>query len=130
MTNLPYDKQDEFAARLVKLGARDGCSVALLARAEWIVAQARRELIHRNPNFAGVLVLPSRPEWVRPTTASPRHNFSWYVWVPTPRAPGVDAWTRFAESKEAYCGQSRIRSDSPHARFSACIMRLHFTTRR
>jgi hypothetical protein len=37
VTNLPYGEQDSLAAHLVALGARDGCGVALLTRAEWIV---------------------------------------------------------------------------------------------
>jgi hypothetical protein len=38
ITNLPYQEQDKLAAHLVALGAREGCSIALLTRAEWIVA--------------------------------------------------------------------------------------------
>jgi hypothetical protein len=38
ITNLPYREQDELAARLVAIGVQDGCSIALLACAEWIVA--------------------------------------------------------------------------------------------
>jgi hypothetical protein len=34
VANLPSDQQDELAAHLVALGARDGCSIALLTRAE------------------------------------------------------------------------------------------------
>ena len=32
ITNLPYNEQDELAAHLVALGARDGCNIALLTR--------------------------------------------------------------------------------------------------
>ena len=55
VTNLPYRQQDELGAHLVALGVRDGCSVALLTRAEWIVARKRRGLVHEHPNFAGVV---------------------------------------------------------------------------
>ena len=60
VTNLPYQDQDKLGAHLVALGARDGCGVALLTRAEWIVARRRRNLVHEHPNFAGVLHLTSR----------------------------------------------------------------------
>jgi hypothetical protein len=91
ITNLPYREQDEFAAHLVKLGMRDGCSIALLTRAEWIAARARRKLVHEHPHFAGVVQLTSRPRWTETHIASPRHNFMWAIWSATPRAPGVHA---------------------------------------
>jgi hypothetical protein len=99
ITNLPYREQDELAAHLVKLGAHDGCGIALLTRAEWIVARARRKLVHEHPNFAGVVQLTATPRWTEVSIASPRHNFIWAVWSATPRAPGIDAWIRFADRK-------------------------------
>ena len=80
VTNLPYQTQDQLAAHLVALGARDGCGIALLTRAEWIVACKRRSLVHKHPNFTGVLHLTSRPRWSEDRIASPRHNFIWAVW--------------------------------------------------
>ena len=63
ITNLPYRDQDKLGAHLVALGARDGCGVALLTRAEWIVAQApqprsRASPLRRrsSPDFAAALV--------------------------------------------------------------------------
>jgi len=99
ITNLPYRDQDVLAAHLVELSARDGCNVALLTRAEWIVAGARRQLVHHHPNFAGVVHLTSRPRWTETLLASPRHNFIWAVWSAEPRPPGVDAWARFADRR-------------------------------
>jgi hypothetical protein len=93
VTNLPYQQQNALGAHLVELGARDGCSIALLTRAEWISARARRQLVHTNPNFAGELHLTSRPRWSEIRVASPRHNFIWAVWSADPRPSGV----RFAE---------------------------------
>jgi hypothetical protein len=98
VTNLPYREQDEFSAHLVELGARDGCGIALLTRAEWIVARARRKLIHAHPNFAGVVHLTARPRWTETHIASPRHNFLWCVWEADP--PSVDPWIRFADRNE------------------------------
>jgi hypothetical protein len=97
ITNLPYRDQDELGARLVALGARDGCGVALLTRAGWIVARARRNLVHEHPNFAGVLYLTSRPRWSEIAIASPRHNFIWAVWSAAPRPAGVLPWVPFAD---------------------------------
>jgi hypothetical protein len=63
------------------------------------VARARRKLVHEHPNFAGVVQLTATPRWTEVSIASPRHNFIWAVWSATPRAPGIDAWIRFADRK-------------------------------
>ena len=70
--------------------------MALLVRAEWIVPKARRKLIHEHPHFAGAVMLTVRPRWVPrgPDSESPRHNFCWVVWSPTPRVG--NAWIWFA----------------------------------
>jgi hypothetical protein len=96
VTNLPYEALEELATHLTDLGARDHCAVALLLRAEWIVPKARRKLIHEHPHFAGVVMLTARPRWAEKTqdSKSPRHNFAWGVWGPTPRV-GYP-WLRFA----------------------------------
>jgi len=96
VTNLPYDDQVAILAHILPIAARDGCSVAVLARSEWRSAQDRRALVHDNPRFAGEVVLTKRPIWVRPVIKSPRHWFSWYVWSPEPRAPNRDPFLRFA----------------------------------
>jgi hypothetical protein len=95
ITNLPY-RLEELAEILVKHGVRDGCEVALLVRAEWIVPKARRNLVHRHPWFAGAVMLTARPRWVpqEQERASPRHNFAWAVWGVAP--PKGDPWLRFA----------------------------------
>ena len=96
VTNLPYGDLEELAEILVRLGTRDRCGVALLVRAEWPIAKARHNLIHRHPWFHGVVMLTSRPRWVprEQETASPRHNFAWAVWGAQPRVG--DAWIRWA----------------------------------
>ena len=96
VTNLPYGDLEELAEILVKLGTRDRCNVALLVRAEWPIAKARHNLIHRHPWFHGVVMLTSRPRWVprEQETASPRHNFAWAIWGAQPRVG--DAWIRWA----------------------------------
>jgi hypothetical protein len=96
VTNLPYGDLQELAEILVKLGTRDRCNVALLVRAEWPIAKARHNLIHRHPWFHGVVMLTSRPRWVERTkdSESPRHNFCWCLWGAQPRQG--DAWIRWA----------------------------------
>jgi hypothetical protein len=96
ITNLPYRDLEELAEILVKLGVRDGCSVALLVRTEWLIPKARRNLIHRHPWFAGAVMLTARPYWKskEEKKSSPRHNFAWAVWGATPRQG--DPWLRFA----------------------------------
>jgi hypothetical protein len=113
ITNLPYRDQDKLGAHLVTLGARDGCSVALLTRAEWIVARSRRNLVHEHPHFAGVLHLTSRPRWSEVNIASPRHNFIWAVWSAAPRPLGSLPWVQFADKVPAYRG---VRTPAAPAR--------------
>ena len=95
-TNLPYGDLEGLAEILVRLGTRDRCGVALLVRAEWPIAKARRNLIHSHPWFHGIVQLTSRPRWVERTkdSESPRHNFCWCVWGAQPRQG--DAWIRWA----------------------------------
>jgi hypothetical protein len=96
VTNLPYNDLKELATHLIDLGVRDHCGVALLVRAEWIAAKARRRLVHEHPHFAGTVLLTARPRWFEKTEDSeaPRHNFAWVVWTGAPRIG--DAWVRFA----------------------------------
>jgi hypothetical protein len=108
ITNLPYQDQDELGSLLVALGARDGCGVALLTRAEWIVARTRRNLVHKHPNFAGVVHLTSRPRWSEVKIASPRHNFIWAVWSATPRPVGALPWVQFADRGPARRGAREL----------------------
>ena len=70
VTNLPYEHLEELATHLIDLGARSQCAVALLVRAEWIVAKARRALVHEHPRFAGTVMLTARPRWVPKTPDS------------------------------------------------------------
>jgi hypothetical protein len=93
VSNLPYSDLAKLAAHF---GVRDRCGVALLLRAEWFVAKARRELVHEHPHFAGAVMLTTRPRWAErtPESKSPRHNFAWGVWGAAPRVGAP--WLRFA----------------------------------
>jgi hypothetical protein len=95
ITNLPYREQAAILAHLLPIAARNGASVAILARSEWSSAKARRALVHENTRFGGEVRLTKRPVWVRPPIASPRHWFSWFVWSPEPRASQRDPFLRF-----------------------------------
>ena len=109
--NLPYARQDDILRHLLPIAARDGCSVATLARSEWRSARERRALVHDNPHFAGEVALSRRPVWVRPVTSSPRHWFSWFVWSPEPRTPQQASFLRFAGPQAADGTLSGIRRD-------------------
>jgi hypothetical protein len=97
VTNLPYEDLTELATHLIGLGVRDRCGVALLVRAQWIAPAERRKLVHEHSHFAGVVMMTARPRWVEKIpgkkSESPRHDFCWCVWGPTPRVG--DAWLRF-----------------------------------
>ena len=53
---LPYGDLEELAEILVKLGPRDRCNAALLVLAEWPIAKAWHNLIHRHSSFHGVVM--------------------------------------------------------------------------
>jgi hypothetical protein len=94
VSNLPYSHMTELATRLIDLGARDRCNVALIVRNGWLPPKARRKLIHEHPYFAGVVMMTKRPHWAADRGKGPRHDFSWCVWGTTPRVG--DSWLRFA----------------------------------
>ena len=100
VTKLPYEDQVAILAHILPIVARDGCSVAVLARSEWRSAQDRRALVHDDPHFAGEVVLMKRPIWIRRVIKSPRHWLSWYVWSPVPRMSDRDPFSRFAGVRE------------------------------
>ena len=77
VTNLPYRDLEKLAEILVRLGSRDRCGVALLVRAEWPTAKARRNLIHSHPWFHRIVQLrPGRGGWSGRRTASRRGTIS------------------------------------------------------
>ena len=89
VSNLPYNEQDQILGHLLPLAAAEGVGVAVLTRATWHLAQARRHLVHCNPHFLAIVSLPRRPRWFEDGPHSPRHDFCWNVWAPRPRPPGV-----------------------------------------
>jgi len=79
VTNPPYVLAEEFVRHAIKLTKEREGMVAMLLRNEWDCAASRRDLFERPP-FAKKLVLTKRPKWSAQDTASPRHNFSWFIW--------------------------------------------------
>lgn len=82
VTNPPYTLAEKFVRKALALTARSGGMVAMLFRNEWDCAATRRDLFECEA-FAAKLVLTKRPRWVDALaqhSASPRHNFAWYLW--------------------------------------------------
>jgi len=77
ITNPPYNLSDEFVRRAIwHMKPRDGL-IAMLLRNEWDSAASRTPLFER---LYAKLVLTKRPRWSDDNTASPRHNFAWFIW--------------------------------------------------
>lgn len=86
VTNLPYNLQDKILKHLLPIAARDQVMVLTLTRAAWhLGASKRKQLVHRNPYFAGIVTLPRRPWWSDDRKAAPRFEFSWNIWESRPR---------------------------------------------
>ena len=79
ITNPPYNKAEEFVKHAIKLTQEDAGKVAMLLRNEWDSASSRTYLF-TNKLFYAKLVLTKRPNWTEDRKASPRHNFSWFIW--------------------------------------------------
>lgn len=81
ITNPPYRNVEDFVRRA--LAYEDIRLVAMLLRAEFSHANRRTDLFELS-SFAFEIKLTTRPRWDwwfrdKPK-ASPRHNFSWFVW--------------------------------------------------
>lgn len=83
VTNPPYGKlADRFVdhgMEFVKSG--DVAVMAMLLRNEWDSAKSRTHLFTPDSHFLSKIVLTSRPRWFPDSTGSPRHNYSWFVWM-------------------------------------------------
>lgn len=90
VTNPPYNVPRgiavDFARHALSLLRQDnGLNfVAMLMRSEFCNARTRRDLFGECREYTTQVVLTSRPRWDwwfrdKPI-ASPRHNFSWFVW--------------------------------------------------
>jgi hypothetical protein len=79
VTNPPYQHASSFIRQALDLTSHAGGMVAMLLRNEFDCAASRRGLFE-GMTFAAKLVLTKRPKWADVHTASPRHNFAWYIW--------------------------------------------------
>ncbi len=90
ITNPPYNQprgiSDQFVRHAVNLlGEHEEIRlVAMLLRSEFCKAKTRRDLFGECRDYWGEIVLTTRPRWDwwfrdKPE-ASPRHNFSWFIW--------------------------------------------------
>jgi hypothetical protein len=79
VTNPPFDRIEAFIRHALELARPVDGMVAMLARNEFDCAVGRKDLFDRPP-FAMKVVLTKRPRWSELNIASPRHNFSWFVW--------------------------------------------------
>ncbi len=94
VTNPPYTLAEEFIRHALGLTARASGMVAMLLRNEYDCAAGRRYLFEREA-FAAKLVLTRRPRWVADLdqhSASPRHNFAWFVWDHHHSGPARVGW--------------------------------------
>jgi hypothetical protein len=94
VTNPPYVLAEEFIRHAIDLTARASGMVAMLLRNEYDCAASRRYLFEREA-FAAKLVLTRRPRWadgLGQSSASPRHNFAWYLWDHHNSAPARIKW--------------------------------------
>jgi hypothetical protein len=96
ITNFPYKLQDEILHRLLPIAARDQCGLAILTRHQWLCAQRRRDIVHEHPNFAGQIVLTSRPVWIEGTRGGAKEDYTWCIWWPEPRPARVAPFLKFA----------------------------------
>ena len=80
VTNPPYSSALPFIERALSLVEPRGGKVAMLLRNEYDSAARRKHLFQGCVWFDTKLVLTKRPKWFADERASPRHNFSWFVW--------------------------------------------------
>lgn len=96
ITNPPYDKAQQFIERSFEM---DVDTIAVLLRSEFKSAGGRTWMFEdgfQDRLFAYEVVLTSRPRWDwwfrdKPI-ASPRHNFSWFVWERGRTEPCTTYW--------------------------------------
>lgn len=90
VTNPPYnDPWKGIADDFIRHGLSffdDGIDfMAMLLRSEFRSAKGRRDMFGSCDHYLGEIVLTTRPRWDygdpdAPEKASPRHNFSWFMW--------------------------------------------------
>ena len=81
VTNPPYsdDLVERFIVHAMQLTMPVKGMVAMLLRNEYDCADGRRGLFN-HPAFHVKIVLTFRPRWVAEQKASPRFQYSWFIW--------------------------------------------------
>ncbi len=92
ITNPPYSLAKEFIEQALGATGLFRGKVAMLLRNEYDSASTRQHLFSKCPQFALKLVLTKRPRWFSDNKASPRHNFSWFVWDWAHEGPAEIRW--------------------------------------
>ena len=92
VTNPPYAQAQAFIERALEDTQSNAGKVAMLLRNEYDSAKTRAHLFGDCPQFALKLVLTKRPKWFADDKASPRHNFSWFVWGWAHEGPAEIRW--------------------------------------
>lgn len=99
VTNPPYNKAEAFIRRSLEYMPLGIDFVAMILRSEFKHA-ARRQDLFTGDHFAGEVALTARPRWDwwfrDQPEASPRHNFSWFVWQYAEFGRSGDPFIRFA----------------------------------
>ena len=94
VTNPPYGSAEKFIREALKLTKSCLGQVAMIMRNEYDCAAGRRYLFEQ-PAFATKFVLTRRPKWIDAKmqhSASPRHNFAWYVFDHRHSGPATIEW--------------------------------------
>lgn len=92
VTNPPFKYAKGFVEQALALTEYKIGKVAMLLRNEWDSAATRQHLFGKCPQFALKLVLTRRPKWFADNKASPRHNFSWFIWDWGHEGPAEIRW--------------------------------------
>ena len=85
ITNPPYKRQDKiwlsdrFVKKGIELTEEHKGIVAMFMRTDWGSASSRKPLTN-HPAFSMKLEMTRRPRWIKDSTGSPRHNYSWMIW--------------------------------------------------
>lgn len=96
ISNPPYNQPRGIAEKFVRhavdlMAFTNVRFVAMLLRSEFCRGKRRRDLFGECEDYYGELVLTTRPRWDwwfrDEPEASPRHNFSWFIWQANNDAP-------------------------------------------
>ena len=109
ITNPPYNEAQAFVEHALSLQPR---CVAMLLRSEFKHANGRRHLFGNCDHYYGEVVLTTRPRWdwweTEKPKASPRHNFSWFVWMPFYEPHESDMYPRAEAPLQFFIGKEDV----------------------